>query len=135
MGSLMSGNIEIGNGYGVPGGGAYYGAPNPNIDTPTESKELPEYLKRKLKARGILKDDTEKGSPVSTNMVVYLSSGGRMRIPYLSNDVDLFALSIHIMISTSQLLKLEGFFAFLLELSPKCQCTTITFSVNFSPKL
>lgn len=22
----MSGNLEIGNGYGVPGGGAYYGA-------------------------------------------------------------------------------------------------------------
>lgn len=55
-------NIEIGNGYGVPGGGAYYGAPKPNIDTPSKSKELPEYLKQKLKARGILKDDTEKGS-------------------------------------------------------------------------
>jgi hypothetical protein len=66
IGSLMSGNMEIGNGYGVPGGGAYYGAPNPNIDTPTDSKELPEYLKQKLKARGILKDDTEKGSLVST---------------------------------------------------------------------
>ncbi|KAF3970496.1 hypothetical protein CMV_005827 [Castanea mollissima] len=57
------GNIEIGNGYGVPGGGAYYGAQKPNIDTPSKSKELPDYLKQKLKARGILKDDTEKGSP------------------------------------------------------------------------
>ncbi|XP_075638879.1 uncharacterized protein LOC142610824 [Castanea sativa] len=57
------GNIEIGNGYGVPGGGAYYGAQKPNIDTPRKSKELPDYLKQKLKARGILKDDTEKGSP------------------------------------------------------------------------
>lgn len=65
--ALMSGNIEIGNGYGVPGGGAYYGAQKPNIDTPSKSKELPDYLKQKLKARGILKDDTEKGSPVSTN--------------------------------------------------------------------
>lgn len=67
--ALMSGNIEIGNGYGVPGGGAYYGAQKPNIDTPSKSKELPDYLKQKLKARGILKDDTEKGSPVSTNYV------------------------------------------------------------------
>lgn len=25
--NFMSGNLEIGNGYGVPGGGAYYGAP------------------------------------------------------------------------------------------------------------
>ena len=65
--ALMSGNIEIGNGYGVPGGGAYYGAQKPNIDTPSKSKELPDYLKQKLKARGILKDDTEKSSPVSTN--------------------------------------------------------------------
>lgn len=77
--ALMSVNIEIGNGYGVPGGGAYYGAPKPNIDTPGKSKELPEYLKQKLKARGILKDDTEKGSPVSTkyakNYLSFLWSG------------------------------------------------------------
>lgn len=72
------GNMEIGNGYGVPGGGAYHGTPVNNINTPevdgnktsqknTEfnvesqqksvAKELPEYLKKKLKARGILKDD------------------------------------------------------------------------------
>ena len=86
----MLGNMEIGNGYGVPGGGAYYGAPNPNIDAPSESKELPEYLKQKLKARGILKDYIEKGFPVSTFHGSYLSSGGRVRIPYLSNDLDLF---------------------------------------------
>lgn len=80
------GNIEIGNGYGVPGGGAYYGASRSNIAMPkklgiggneghkspeinreseekSESKELPEYLKQKLRARGILKDDTAKGDP------------------------------------------------------------------------
>lgn len=72
------GNIEIGNGYGVPGGGAYYGAPNPNIDTPTESKELPEYLKRKLKARGILKDDTEKGSPKLETTTTQLVDNGKL---------------------------------------------------------
>ncbi|XP_017627708.1 uncharacterized protein LOC108470771 isoform X1 [Gossypium arboreum] len=71
------GNIDIGNGYGVPGGGAYsYGTPGSNIATPgnlghvnndtseknseAASKDLPEYLKQKLKARGILKDGSTK---------------------------------------------------------------------------
>ncbi|RDX93065.1 Polyglutamine-binding protein 1, partial [Mucuna pruriens] len=70
------GNTEIGNGYGVPGGGAYYDAPELNttagsnafgqpesiLDRCSEqnpaAKELPEYLKQRLRARGILKDDT-----------------------------------------------------------------------------
>ncbi|CAB4286068.1 unnamed protein product [Prunus armeniaca] len=69
------GNIEIGNGYGVPGGGAYYGAPGPNVTIPNGSeefesdneqkspaKELPEYLKQKLRNRGILKDDSSKSN-------------------------------------------------------------------------
>ncbi|KAF7819172.1 Polyglutamine-binding protein 1 [Senna tora] len=69
------GNTEIGNGYGVPGGGAYYDAPRLDtsagndaasrsdlkLDKGSEQKpaarELPEYLKQKLRARGILKDD------------------------------------------------------------------------------
>ncbi|XP_073223653.1 uncharacterized protein [Cicer arietinum] len=69
------GNTEIGNGYGVPGGGAYndvpklnttsgnnaFGQPESKIDSCPEekpaAKELPEYLKQKLRARGILKDD------------------------------------------------------------------------------
>lgn len=113
----MPGNVEIGNGYGVPGGGAYYSASNTDVsissktgflfygqcvyhlvqnsildslsylffafsssETSTISghrtnqhgtdpnggsehnsvgKELPEYLKQKLKARGILKDDSK----------------------------------------------------------------------------
>lgn len=68
------GNLEIGNGYGVPGGGAYYGSSRPqtispgqkNIEIEAESKQkpgpsgLPEYLKQKLRARGILKDDRAK---------------------------------------------------------------------------
>ncbi|XWS43006.1 hypothetical protein CRYUN_Cryun16bG0063200 [Craigia yunnanensis] len=79
------GNIEIGNGYGLPGGGAYcYGTPGPNIVTPgnlglvnndiseenselcgeskmkAASTDLPEYLKQKLRARGILKDGAVK---------------------------------------------------------------------------
>lgn len=33
---FILGNIEIGNGYGVPGGGAYYSAPGPNVTTPSK---------------------------------------------------------------------------------------------------
>uniref|UniRef100_A0A7C9E379 Polyglutamine-binding protein 1 n=1 Tax=Opuntia streptacantha TaxID=393608 RepID=A0A7C9E379_OPUST len=78
-------NLEIGNGYGVPGGGAYYSAAVGNASTPRTSrfssseissknadlggdaqqkhgaKELPEYLKQRLKARGILKDESAEG--------------------------------------------------------------------------
>ncbi|EPS72040.1 hypothetical protein M569_02718 [Genlisea aurea] len=62
------GNLEIGNGYGVPGGLANYGSssvPLPDIqdgndfadpDGNSTAEELPEYLKKKLRARGILKD-------------------------------------------------------------------------------
>ncbi|XP_042502509.1 uncharacterized protein LOC122079827 isoform X2 [Macadamia integrifolia] len=82
------GNLEIGNGYGVPGGGAYYGGPRPSITSGTSGSEiheggqknseldeskgepkaatgaLPEYLKQRLRARGILKDNTAKGCSV-----------------------------------------------------------------------
>ncbi|KAL5744982.1 hypothetical protein ACOSP7_026128 [Xanthoceras sorbifolium] len=85
------GNLEIGNGYGVPGGGAYYnvarphtaipgnlgvltdesGQKNPQLDREPEqthvTKELPEFLKQKLKARGILKDDSDKESRLRTD--------------------------------------------------------------------
>ncbi|GAB4843979.1 hypothetical protein Ancab_013943 [Ancistrocladus abbreviatus] len=83
---LDKGNLEIGNGYGVPGGGAYYNAPSSNINIPRTlgvtgeplsqentdlckesqqhvTKELPEYLKQRLRARGILKDEPVKDSP------------------------------------------------------------------------
>lgn len=72
------GNVEIGNGYGVPGGGAYYGVPNPNIDTPTNSKELSEYLKQKLRARGILKDNKEEGCPRLETTSSQVVDGGRL---------------------------------------------------------
>ncbi|KAE8125113.1 hypothetical protein FH972_019948 [Carpinus fangiana] len=75
---LEEGNMEIGNGYGVPGGGAYYGAPNPNNDVPSESKELPEYLKQKLKARGILKDNIEKGFPMLETTTTQLVDNGKL---------------------------------------------------------
>ncbi|CAJ1967768.1 unnamed protein product [Sphenostylis stenocarpa] len=70
------GNTEIGNGYGVPGGGAYYDAPKLNttagsnassqpdhiLDRCSEpkpaAKELPEFLKQRLRARGILEEDS-----------------------------------------------------------------------------
>lgn len=35
--AFISGNSEIGNGYGVPGGGAYLGASVPNIVYPSKS--------------------------------------------------------------------------------------------------
>lgn len=35
--AFILGNIEIGNGYGVPGGGAYYGAPGPNVTAPSKT--------------------------------------------------------------------------------------------------
>ncbi|XP_014514287.1 uncharacterized protein LOC106772409 isoform X2 [Vigna radiata var. radiata] len=73
---VEEGNTEIGNGYGVPGGGAYYDGPklntaagnnaisqsDPMLDRCSEqkpaAKELPEYLKQRLRARGILGDNS-----------------------------------------------------------------------------
>lgn len=82
----QQGNTEIGNGYGVPGGGAYNDVPKLNADDAGNNasgqpeskldgcseqkpaaKELPEYLKQKLKARGILKDDRHTEDPKATS--------------------------------------------------------------------
>lgn len=82
----QQGNTEIGNGYGVPGGGAYNDVPKLNADDAGNnasgqpeskldgcseqkpaSKELPEYLKQKLKARGILKYDRHSEDPKATS--------------------------------------------------------------------
>ncbi|XP_020105758.1 uncharacterized protein LOC109722222 isoform X2 [Ananas comosus] len=57
-----NGNVEIGNGYGVPGGGAYYSSvpltvQSKNVHEEKTAKEIPDYLKQRLKARGILKDE------------------------------------------------------------------------------
>lgn len=106
-------NVEIGNGYGVPGGGAYYAAKTLNIQTgefhfikfffskqsmlqeefsdfflnllqseakdenhesslavsKDARKELPDYLKQRLKARGILKDEKANVEPTTTKNV------------------------------------------------------------------
>ncbi|KAK8468178.1 hypothetical protein PHAVU_007G243700 [Phaseolus vulgaris] len=77
----VSGNTEIGNGYGVPGGGAYYDGPklnttagnnavsqsDPILDRCSEqkpaAKELPEYLKQRLRARGILGENSCTADP------------------------------------------------------------------------
>lgn len=81
-------NLEIGNGYGVPGGGAYYGAPKANValhgqkipeiagqaEQQHVAKELPEYLKQKLRARGILKDGRQKDTAVTHNDVESVST-------------------------------------------------------------
>ncbi|KAJ4828343.1 hypothetical protein Tsubulata_033416 [Turnera subulata] len=60
------GNVEIGNGYGVPGGGAYYNPPGPT-EQKTATKELPDYLKQKLKARGLLKDDAASANALKVD--------------------------------------------------------------------
>ncbi|CAK7339900.1 unnamed protein product [Dovyalis caffra] len=69
------GHIEIGNGYGVPGGGAYYASSRPVLDSESEqklaTKELPEFLKQKLRARGILKEDTGKSHPLRTDNATF----------------------------------------------------------------
>ncbi|KAL0555047.1 hypothetical protein IC582_008979 [Cucumis melo] len=82
------GNLEIGNGYGVPGGCASYGASKPGIvangnnvtgqkiqgqvkeaEQSSAAKALPEYLKQKLRARGILKEDAEHSNPTNSDAV------------------------------------------------------------------
>ncbi|KAI3821265.1 hypothetical protein L1987_08829 [Smallanthus sonchifolius] len=71
-------NVEIGNGYGVPGGGAYYTAsrtdtisPGSNGNERHEQKpntnDLPEFLKQKLRARGILKDEPAKDDTATSD--------------------------------------------------------------------
>lgn len=69
--SFLADHVEIGNGYGVPGGGAYYASSRPGLDSESEqksaTKQLPEFLKQKLKARGLLKDDTVKSHPLRTD--------------------------------------------------------------------
>uniref|UniRef100_A0A453GAJ0 Polyglutamine-binding protein 1 n=1 Tax=Aegilops tauschii subsp. strangulata TaxID=200361 RepID=A0A453GAJ0_AEGTS len=69
-----NGNVEIGNGYGVPGGGAYYAGnlSTAEMNKPKDDAEkakgddgLPEFLKQRLKARGILKDKAANDSSMA----------------------------------------------------------------------
>lgn len=68
--SEISGNVDIGNGYGVPGGGVYSNAgipcPVPGSKPEADQKELPEYLKQRLRARGIIKDEKANNRRVPT---------------------------------------------------------------------
>ncbi|XP_006645225.1 uncharacterized protein LOC102701398 isoform X2 [Oryza brachyantha] len=64
-----NGNVEIGNGYGVPGGGAYsnlssgpMNKPKDGADRAKGADHLPEFLRQRLRARGILKDETTNNS-------------------------------------------------------------------------
>ncbi|CAM0884328.1 unnamed protein product [Alopecurus aequalis] len=69
-----NGNVEIGNGYGVPGGGAYYAgnssSPQMNKSNDTDkakgADDLPDFLKQRLKARGILKDQAANNNDKDT---------------------------------------------------------------------
>ncbi|XP_048321796.2 uncharacterized protein LOC107431553 isoform X5 [Ziziphus jujuba] len=96
------GKVEIGNGYGLPGGGVYGDASNPKIaksrnlvagsnetdeknptaDRESEhkptTKELPEYLKQKLRARGILKDESGKIDPKLETCSSQLMENGKL---------------------------------------------------------
>ncbi|XP_047327682.1 uncharacterized protein LOC124931293 isoform X2 [Impatiens glandulifera] len=93
--TIDEGNFDFGNGYGVPGGGAYYNAARPlsvgqgksetdgeknnhrvsivngESDMKGVSGDLPDYLKQKLKARGILKEGPAKEDSASND---YLES-------------------------------------------------------------
>ncbi|KAK2976150.1 hypothetical protein RJ640_012360 [Escallonia rubra] len=97
--ALVSGNVEIGNGYGVPGGGAY-GKPGVDcretgqkISELGESEQkpgangLPEYLRQKLRARGILKDDSAKAdTPISDNANQFSKEPERYSHPLFSYE-------------------------------------------------
>ncbi|KAJ0747519.1 putative WW domain, Thioredoxin-like superfamily [Helianthus annuus] len=95
-------NVEIGNGYGVPGGGAYYTAsrtetipPGSNGNERHESgqniseqsrqkpntNDLPEFLKQKLKARGILKDEPAKDTTTSDNNLNQVKQSPEITVP------------------------------------------------------
>ncbi|XP_015897989.3 uncharacterized protein LOC107431553 isoform X2 [Ziziphus jujuba] len=85
------GKVEIGNGYGLPGGGVYGNLvagsnetdeKNPTADRESEhkptTKELPEYLKQKLRARGILKDESGKIDPKLETCSSQLMENGKL---------------------------------------------------------
>lgn len=69
------GNVDVGNGYGIPGGVAYAGHSElSGKPEPTDaSNNLPEYLKLKLKARGILRDGTGAVTSNTQHVIIHLS--------------------------------------------------------------
>ncbi|CAN7062860.1 unnamed protein product [Brassica rapa subsp. trilocularis] len=77
------GNVDVGNGYGIPGGVAYAGHSEIS-EKPEPTDYLPEYLKHKLKARGILRD----GSGAVTSNAHDASAGSWNRqtsVPFQTN--------------------------------------------------
>ncbi|XP_048634628.1 polyglutamine-binding protein 1 isoform X2 [Brassica napus] len=77
------GNVDVGNGYGIPGGVAYAGHSEIS-EKPEPTDYLPEYLKHKLKARGILRD----GSGAVTSNAQDVSAGSWNRqtsVPFQTN--------------------------------------------------
>ncbi|CAH8371524.1 unnamed protein product [Eruca vesicaria subsp. sativa] len=74
------GNVDVGNGYGIPGGVAY--ASHSQIsEKPEPTDYLPEYLKLKLKARGILRD----GSGAVTSNAQDALAGDWNKPPFPTN--------------------------------------------------
>ncbi|KAL1220122.1 hypothetical protein V5N11_035055 [Cardamine amara subsp. amara] len=80
-----AGNVDVGNGYGIPGGVAYAGHSPSGKPEPTDaSNNLPDYLKQKLKARGILRDGT--GAVTSnTQHTSAVSWNGQPSLPFPTN--------------------------------------------------
>ncbi|KFK36956.1 hypothetical protein AALP_AA4G194400 [Arabis alpina] len=74
------GNVDVGNGYGIPGGVAYAGhSMHSEKHEPTNAaNNLPEYLKLKLKARGILRDGSGSGAgtPNTQNTTPFQTPAG-----------------------------------------------------------
>ncbi|ESQ37148.1 hypothetical protein EUTSA_v10002504mg [Eutrema salsugineum] len=77
------GHVDVGNGYGIPGGVAYAGHSKPE---PTDaSNNLPEYLKLKLKARGILGDGTVAAATSNTQEASAVSWNRQTSVPFQTN--------------------------------------------------
>lgn len=64
--------MDVGNGYGIPGGVAYAGHSQIS-EKPEPTDYLPEYLKRKLKARGILRDGSGAVAPNAQGVIYPIS--------------------------------------------------------------
>ncbi|XP_010505864.1 PREDICTED: polyglutamine-binding protein 1-like [Camelina sativa] len=82
------GNVDVGNGYGIPGGAAYAGhselSGKPEPATDASSNNLPEYLKQKLKARGILREGTGAASS-NTQDTSAVSWNRQTNLPFPTN--------------------------------------------------
>lgn len=78
------GNVDVGNGYGIPGGVAYAGHSQIS-EKPEPTDYLPEYLKRKLKARGILRDGSGAVAPNAQGAASAGSWNTQTSVPFQTN--------------------------------------------------